>query len=330
VVSINDVAARAGVSRQTVSNVLNAPERVADTTRSRVEDAITALGYRPNTTARNLRRQRTRLLGLGLLGGDPDWTSTVINRFIHALTAAAAEQQFHVLLVPRGDDPVRTHLELHESGTVDGFALIDNEPDDARVQALADRRVPFVAFGRTHIRTPHDVVDVDGAAGTRDGVAHLAAQGRRRLAFVGWPEDSLVGEERLRGVREGCVAAGLDPAELEVVRRPNTIAAGAEAAGVLLAGRRPPDGIVAVSDTLAIGVFRALRGRGLMPGQDVGVVGFDDAATAAQLDPPLTTVRQPLVAVARRIVERIEVRCTTPDADHVRELIAPELVVRET
>ena len=330
VVSINDVAGRAGVSRQTVSNVLNAPERVAPGTRTRVEDAIDALGYRPNQTARSLRAQRTRLIGLALTGGDPDWTSTVINRFLHAFTEAAAAERFNVLLFPRGSDPVRSHLALYETSTVDGFVLMDNEPDDPRVQALAERGVPFVAFGRTHVDAPHDVIDVDGASGTRAAVEHLVAKGRRNLGFVGWPSDSIVGEERLRGAREGCAAADLDPDDLAVVRRVNTIAAGTDAASVLLDQPRPPDGIVAASDTLAIGVFRALRARGLTPGRDVGVVGFDDAPTAAQLDPPLTSVRQPLQEVAERIVQRIEVRFTALDEPHVQELIAPRLIVRET
>lgn len=328
--SLIEVAHRAGVSRQTVSNVLNAPDRVAPDTRARVAAAIEELGYRPNRRAQNLRARRSHLLGLDLAPSGPDEVSPILDRFIHALTEAAGRFGFHVLIFPRTDDPATSHLPLHATQTVDGFVLMDTRQDDPRAEVLSKNDVPFVSFGRTGGRIAHDCVDVDGSVGTRLAVEELLRSGVRRPAFVGWPEGSLAGNDRLSGFLEACRAGGLDPAALPVLRRLNRVEAGVEAAMTLCGSQDPPDAIVTASDLLAVGVIRGLRSLDLTAGRDVRVVGFDDAPIAAHLDPPLTTVRQPLDQVARRIVELFRARLSDPDAPATTELLDPHLVVRLT
>lgn len=328
--SINDVAEHAGVSRQTVSNVLNNPERVRDETRQRVLAAIDELDYHPNRRAQNLRSRRSHLLGIDVAEMGSHEVSPVIDRFIHALSVEASHHGYHVLLFPRTGDATQSHVPLHETHTVDGFVLVDTEPDDARAAVLVQAQVPFVAFGRTGGRLRHDVVDVDGAAGGRAIAEELAASGCERPAFVAWPEGSLAGEERLAGFKDGWRAAGHDPEHLQVVRRLNRVSDGVDAAQTLVDRSPAPDAIVAVSDLLAVGVVRGLRSRSLRPGRDLRVIGYDDAPIAAHLDPPLTTVRQPLQAVAARIIARFLARLDDPDAPVAEELLAPQLVIRET
>jgi DNA-binding LacI/PurR family transcriptional regulator len=335
VASLVEVARLAGVSRQTVSNVLNAPDRVATATRARVEAAIAELGYRPNRSAQNLRSRRSRLLGMDLAPTGPDEVSPVLDRFTHALTEEAARVGYHVLIFPRTDDPTTSHLPLHDTRTVDGFVLVDTAADDGRAELLSKHNVPFVAFGGTGGRIPHDVIDVDGAAGTRMAVESLLASGVHRPAYLGWPDTSLAGNARRAGFEEACRAGGLDVASLPMLRRLNRVEDGVEAAMTLFAGVDRddvdrPDAIVAASDLLAVGVIRGLRSLGLTAGRDVRVVGFDDAPIAAHLDPPLTTVRQPLEEVARRVLSRFLARLEEPDAPVTSELLDPHLVVRLT
>jgi DNA-binding LacI/PurR family transcriptional regulator len=330
VASIVDVAARAGVSRQTVSNVLNAPDRVSPDTRLRVEEAIAALHYRPNRSAQNLRSQRSRLLGVDLTPMGAHEVAPVVDRFVHALSEEADRHGYHVLLFPRSGVGAASHLSLYETRTVDGFVLLDTERDDARAAGLAAEQVPFVAFGGTGTAIAHDVVDVDGFAGGRAVAAELAASGRSQPAYVAWPEGSLVGDQRLAGFLAGCSDAGIDPAQVRVLRRLNRVEDGVDAALSLVEGPDRPDAIATVSDLLAVGVLRGMRSFGLRAGEDIRVVGFDDTPLSAHLDPPLSTVRQPLGDVARRIVARFLVRLDDPDAPFVTELLEPYLVVRRT
>jgi DNA-binding LacI/PurR family transcriptional regulator len=328
--SLIEVARHAGVSRQTVSNVLNAPERVAASTRERVEAAIAELGYQPNRSARNLRSRRTHLLGLDLMPTGPHEVSPVLDRFVHALTEEAAQVGYHVLVFPRTGDPASSHLPLHATRTVDGFVLVDTEVEDARVEVLAKNDVPFVTFGHTGGRIPHDVIDVDGHAGGRIAAAEALRRGARRPAFVGWPEGSLTGDARLAGFHEVCSEAGVAHDDITVLRRLNRVDDGVDAAMSLLRADPPVDAVVAASDLLAVGVLRAVRALGLRAGQDVRVVGFDDAPIAAHLDPPLTTVGQPIREVAKRIVTTFLERLDHPDAPVRDESLEPHLVVRLT
>jgi DNA-binding LacI/PurR family transcriptional regulator len=330
VASIVDVAARAGVSRQTVSNVLNAPDRVSPQTRRRVEEAISQLHYRPNRSAQNLRSQRSRLLGVDLAPMGPHEVAPVLDRFVHALSEEAARHGYHVLLFPRAGDGGATHLGLYETRTVDGFVLVDTERDDPRAAALVGEDVPFVTFGRTGATSAHDVVDVDGFAGGRAVASQLVASGCRRPAYVAWPEGSLAGDDRLAGFLAGCEDAGIDPGSVPVLRRLNRVEDGVDAALSLVEAAERPDAIATVSDLIAVGVIRGLRSLGLRAGDEIRVVGFDDAPLSAHLDPPLTTVRQPLGEVARRVVERFLARLSDPDSPVVTQLLEPYLVVRRT
>ncbi|WP_205857016.1 LacI family DNA-binding transcriptional regulator, partial [Phytoactinopolyspora endophytica] len=164
--TLNDVARRAQVSRQTVSNVLNAPDRVRPDTAERVRQAIEQLGYRPHRLARNLKTRASRMIGYEITRSRLGVLNPVLDRFVHALVEAAENDGYHVLLfTPDEDGLVTAYDELVGTRTVDGFVLSDIDYGDPRAVALAERGVPFVTFGRPEITSPHSWVDVDGAAG---------------------------------------------------------------------------------------------------------------------------------------------------------------------
>lgn len=322
--TLKSVAAAAGVSRQTVSNVINAPEKVAPETLDRVRAVIEAQDYRPNSSARSLRTRASRQLGYSVAPLNP-----VLDRFVHTITAAADEHGFHILLfaAPSGADGLGKYGELLAQHAVDGFILSETVVGDPRQEWLIERGVPFVAFGRTWRNEERGAwVDVDGAAGVARAVEHVYQLGHRRIAFIGWPEGSGVGDDRLAGYRRACAKLGVTP----TVVRDVGIEQGWALAGQLLDGRQPPTALICVSDLDALGAIRAVVERGLRPGHDVAITGFDDTPSAALPGVDLTSVGQPIEAAGRMVVDLLlaQVRGNEGGARH--RLLEPSLAVRSS
>ena len=323
--TLGSVAARAGVSPQTVSNVLNSPQLVRSDTADRVRAAIRDLGYRPHRAARQLRTHRSQVLGLRVEATPGDG---VFDRFLHALTDAAAELDYRVMLyTARGDDAeIAAYSELYDRWDLDGFVLTSTHPGDRRTSHLAERGIPCVTFGRPWDGSGHHPwVDVDGAAGTRAATEHLLAAGHRRIGFLGWPAGPGVGDDRLAGWSSAMGAAGL-PATV-LARSHNDLTEGRAAAASLL---DDPDltALVCVSDVLALGAMTEIAARGRRVGADVAVVGFDDTDVAAMAG--LSSVNQPLADVASTCIRLITallggVGSTGPPE---RVLLEPSLIVR--
>ncbi|MDN3355259.1 LacI family DNA-binding transcriptional regulator [Actinomadura sp. DC4] len=326
-VTISQVAAAAGVSRQTVSNVLKAPERVAAETAARVRRAIDELGYRPNRAAQNLRERASRCIGLKMV--PPAGVSNLLDRFLHALTEAAGRAGYHVLVFATVDDELATYEDLIRTGTVDGFVLFDVEVEDPRLPWFAGRGIPFVCFGRPrgHRQDEFRWVDVDGAYGVARVVDHLAARGHRRVAYLGWPEGTGFGDERRAGWAAAARRHGLEVGDLDGTSA-ETVDAAASAAAWLLSRPDPPTAFACGSDTFAVGA-RLAGGNGPGGRPNVEVVGFDDSFAATLMSPPMSSVRQPLAEVARRVVALLigELRGAGGPPEGV--LLRPELVLRE-
>ncbi len=323
--TLGSVAARAGVSPQTVSNVLNAPHLVRPATAERVRAAVRELGYRPHRAARQLRTHRSHVLGLRVEASPGDG---VFDRFLHALTDAAAERDYRVMLyTARGDDAeIAAYSELYDRWDLDGFVLTSTHPGDRRTSHLAERGIPCVTFGRPWDASDHHPwVDVDGAAGTRAATEHLLATGHRRIGFLGWPEGPGVGDDRHAGWASSLQAAGVPAGP--VARSHNDLTEGRTAAAVLL---DDPDvtALVCVSDVLALAATAEIAATGRQVGSDVAVVGFDDTDVAQMAG--LSSVHQPLVEVAEACIRLITDLLDSPTsgASPERVLLAPRLVVR--
>jgi DNA-binding LacI/PurR family transcriptional regulator len=329
--TLESVAAIAGVSRQTVSNVLNAPDRVAPETLARVQTAIDTLNYRPNRVARSLRTRASRLLGYCVAPATPGTLNAVMDRFLHAITESAAERGFHVLLftAPGGAAGLDRYAELLAQQAVDGFILSDTVVGDPRHGWLTAQRVPFVSFGRTwNGEEPGAWVDVDNAAGIRQAVEHVHALGHRRIAFIGWPDGSGVGDDRLAGYRAACQRLGVRPL---VVRDEGTVEAGHAVAGRLLDGPESPTALVCVSDLCAHGALSAVIQRRLRPGHDVAITGFDDTPSAAIPGIELTSVSQPVEQAGREAVRMLLARLGAyGGSDGSPRLLDPRLVIRSS
>lgn len=328
-VTILDVAAAAGVSRQTVSNVLNAPGRVTPETAERVRQAIEELGYRPNRVARSLRGRSSRLFGFRI--DPPQGLSNLLDRFLHALTEAASRVGYHLLLITPSsvEEELATCEDLIRTGAVDGFVLANVRIGDERPAWLARRRIPFVCFGRPgKDDESYPWVDVDGAVGTGMAVDHLVARGHRRIAYLGWPEGTGWGDDRAAGWRAAMRRHGLDTGGLFATSDEDPAAASA-VVRAMLSRPDPPTGFVCGSDTYAVAA-RLAGGHDKDGRPRLATVGFDDSPAARLLTPPLPTVRHPLAQAARYVVDLLlsAMRGSTAALAH-EVLLRPELVTHE-
>jgi DNA-binding LacI/PurR family transcriptional regulator len=329
--TLESVAREARVSRQTVSNVLNAPHLVRDDTRARVRAAIDDLGYRPSHAARQMRTRRSHVLAVRIEPLRDGVNGVVLDQFLHALTDRAQDVGYRLMLFTAPDDPgeIQAYEELTTSLDLDGFVLTSTHHGDVRTAWLTEHDVRFVTFGRPWgAEHRHAWVDVDGAFGTAAAVDHLVAVGHRDIAFVGWPVGSGSGDDRCTGWRRAMRAHGLVVSGREV-RVEDRVESGRSAADALLdtaTGARPT-AFVCASDSLALGVRDAVIGRGLTPGVDVGVVGFDDTPVARATG--LSSVAQPLVAVAAECARLLHEQLDADSAPTVSTvLLAPELQIR--
>ncbi len=320
--TISAVAAHARVSRQTVSNVLNAPERVTSDTAARVREAIDALGYRPNRVARQLRRRSTGLIGYRIDHGATS-VNSVLTRFLHALADAGREAGYHLLLFTPTDpdDELATYDELIRTATVDGFVVAETYIGDERPAWLTGRGVPVTCFGRPwgHEADGYAWVDVDGAHGTDAATEHLIQAGHERIAFLGWPVGSGVGDDRAAGWARAMASHRLPTSGLRLACEDS---GGAAAAAGLLASVAAPTAFVCASDMLALGARNAAGSAA------ISVIGFDDSPVTELVSPQLSSVRQPIEEAGRTVVRMLLDQLSGTAAQGRGVLLTPELVLR--
>jgi DNA-binding LacI/PurR family transcriptional regulator len=303
--TVLDVGRVAGVSRQTVSNVLNSPDIVKPETRARVEAAIAELGYRPHASARRLRTRKSATLGIRLDPMTNGISGSVHDRFLHALTEQADARGLRVLLFTATDpqDEIRQFKRMHDGADIDAFVLTSTFYDDPRTEWLIENGVPFVTFGRPwgidDMNDPrHLWVDVDGFSGAHQATEHLLSEGIRRIAFLGWPSHSGTGDDRRRGWRDAMESAGLGAAKIDKLEltAEDGVGQGRDAVRALADSGIEFDGVVCASDSLALGAI-------LVVGADVPVIGYDNTPVAEAIG--LSSVEQPLDEVAAGALELI-------------------------
>lgn len=332
-VTSQTVAERAGVSRTTVSFVLNDRDAgIPEETRARVLRAAAELGYVPSAAAQTLASGQTRTLGLVVCHAQHLLTDAFLPQVIYGLTQVAKGRGYRTLIEPLEDVRApHAYQELVRAKQIDGLLVLNPRADDRRLPELIDEGFPVVTIGRPPGGHGHSL-DVDNVAAAHLATAHLLGLGHRRIAHVGYgsPRFTTVAE-RLSGYRAALEEAGA-PADDALVAFANYSAeSGAAATRTLLARDReaaPFTALFCGNDTVALGAMAALRDAGLRVPDDVAVVGFDDVPLAAYTSPPLTTVRSPLRAMAElaahRLVDLVEGRAIAEIATQ----LPTELVVR--
>lgn len=335
-VGLRHVAALAGVSIKTVSNVINGRPHVTPETKSRVEEAVRQLGYRPNLNARALRSGRSGVIALAL----PTLDAPYFAEIAHSVVRAAASRHWTVFIDETDGDPTRELDVIRGLGPhlIDGLIFSPLSLGPAEITSQRDAR-PLVMLGERCLDGTTDHVVVDNVAAAQIATQHLIDIGRRRIAAIGdqprVPTDTA--RLRLAGYRAALAEAGL-PAESKLVTQPvaYTREEGARLMDELLDLDHPPDAVFCFNDLLAIGAMYAIRGRGLRVPDDIAVVGFDDIAEGRFSNPSLTTIAPDKDALGEKAVSLLERRLSSgtnsggdqPAAEEV--ILGAELVVRES
>ncbi len=329
--SLKDVAQLAGVSVKTVSNVVNNYPHVTPGMRERVQRAIDELGYRPNLTARHLRKGRTGIIALAV----PELGNPYFAELAGAVIDAAARHDYTVLLDHTAGQREKEVLVTQgfRAHVIDGLIL---SPIELETSDLLGRRddAPLVLLGEREYEAPYDQIAIDNVAAARTAVRHLTGLGRRRVAFIGARREMArrPAHLRLRGWREELVSAGL-PYDESLVAATDGYGRwdGAAAMNALLDRGERPDAVFAYNDLMALGAMRALVERGLRVPQDVSVVGFDDVEEGRFSTIALTTVSPDKQAIARLAVERVVARLTgAQDVNPERIQPGYTLIARES
>jgi DNA-binding LacI/PurR family transcriptional regulator len=326
--TLDTVAQRAGVSRQTVSNALHHPERLRPDTRERVLEVVDELGYRPSAAARQLVTKRSMAVAVPMHAAGPADTvaGLLLDTFLHALAEAGQTTGHRVLLYPSAaDDQEVAALEnLLLGGAADAVVLTATHRADGRVGWLRQHAAIFSSFGRPWgapgVDDPagpqvHDWVDVDGAHGCARAVEHLVALGCRCVGFLGWAPDGAGGDDRRAGWRSAAGRLGALPPG-PVIETTENVAAAEAAVTAALARPDAPDGLVCASDTVAFGAWRATRG-------ELPLVGFDATPVTAALG--LASVAQPVADAARTCLDLVRDRLGGHDPPGRGVLLAPTL-----
>lgn len=303
--TLEAVAERAGVSRSTVSRVINGSPKVTPEAREAVERAIAELGYVPNLAARSLASRRSHSIALVI----PENTSRFFaDPYFAEVVEGVAEYLARspytlTLLVASETDPGRTARYL-QGGGVDGALVISTHRDDRSYVELAGR-IPLVFSGRP--MSPHGedavIVDVDNTAAGRIATQVLVDRGRRNIATIAGPQDMAAGIDRLIGWREALEAAGLRPGAVE--EGDFTPAGGAAAMARILERDTTLDGIFVASAQMASGALEVMKQRGFAVPRDVSITTIDNDRFAAESDPPLTTIEQPTRLQGAKIAETL-------------------------
>ena len=339
--TIEDVARAADVSRQTVSNVLNTPDIVKAATRTRVEHAISRLGYRPHASARRLRTRQSSTIGIRLDPMSNGISGSILDRYLHALTERAAERGMRIMLFTAKDveDEIEQFKALRDGADVDAFVLTATQYDDPRIGWLLAEQVPFVTFGRPWGADDmgsdgHLWVDVDGYQGLYDATTHLIGRGLSRIGYLGWPGGSGTGDERRRGWAAAMTESALDENEFDALSIVCTegVPYARRAIEELFAGDHELEGLVCVSDSLALGAMMAVNEAGH---RHFPIIGFDNTPVAQAVG--LSSVEQQLDLVAASTLEllmgatgRKVLPVGTDGVDPRHRLVPPKLVVRRS
>ncbi|GLX98377.1 substrate-binding domain-containing protein [Herbidospora sp. NEAU-GS84] len=328
--TLEAVAARAGVSRATVSRVVNGQSTVGPEIRDVVLRAVRELGYVPNSAARSLVTQRTDSIALVVsepttrVFSDDPMFSTVIRSA--SVELEAADKQ--VVLMLSGSAQSHARVERYiASGHVDGVMLISMHGADPLPAAITRMGVPAVSYGRPAVPVALPYVDNDNVGGAEKAVKHLLERGRRRIATIAGPQDMIGGQDRLTGYR----TALRDSDRRSIVAVGDfTRESGAIAMRQLLEDDPQLDAVFIANDLMAIGAMQALRQAGRSVPDDVAIVGFDDIEAARYTDPPLTTVRHPIIEQAAAMVKLLLSLLERGETAADPVILETELVVRES
>jgi DNA-binding LacI/PurR family transcriptional regulator len=326
--TIADIARIAGVSKATVSRALNASPLVSAETRDRVTAIAREHGFEMNDSARRLSRRQSNVIALVTYAYEPSerQPDAFVLEIMSGLTAGLHADGYDLLVIQIASGDTSWIARYLDSGRVDGFVLLGSSCTTEHLRTLEARSAPFALWGLTSDSRSYSTVIGDSFAGGRMATEHLLRTGHTRIAFIGGPITETEVQDRYRGYVAALDAAGIATDDALIAYGNYSPASGAARIRELLDSHGDIDAVFVCSDLMAIAAIEELRASGRNVPEDVAVVGYDDIATAAHSDPPLTTVRQPGPLAGRLLAQSLIQYLSTGAVTHVS--IPAELVVR--
>jgi DNA-binding LacI/PurR family transcriptional regulator len=337
--TLEDVARVAGVSRATVSRVINGTRNVDSAIQVVVRKAIDKTGYSPNRAARSLVTKRTGTIALVVSGaGDPDdedafaasvFTDPFFGRVTSGMLGFLRTRGVHPVLMVADTDRTRADvLAFLKQGSADGALLVSTHAEDPLPLLLAEANAPAVLFARPSRPIPISYVDLDHQAGAKLAADRLVERGCQRIATVAGPHDVPAAQNRLAGFRDAMARHGFP--YVPIAEGGFTTDSGEAAMERLLAEHPDIDGVFAANDLMAQGALHVLRKHGRRVPDDVALIGFDDSSVALTCRPQLTTVRQPVEDMAAEMARLLLDQIDEPGLRPKSVIFEPTLVVRES
>jgi DNA-binding LacI/PurR family transcriptional regulator len=335
--TIEEVARRAGVSRSTVSRVLNGVATVDPKMRRAVDEAVRATGYVPNLAARSLVTRRTNSVALVISepasgSAGAEFLQRIFSDPYFGRVTAGAQQVLratgvHLVVVPADREAHDFVLTYLRQGHVDGVLFLSGGDEHGLPRALQEMHVPVVLSHQPSTALPVSWVDADQTIGGRLAAEHLAALGRRRAVVLAGPPGLAAARDRLAGFRAAADGLGL---QVSVEHGDFSARSGTSGARTVLAEHPDADALFAANDLMAEAAVRVLQDAGRRVPDDIAVIGFDDSATAREATPALTTVRQPVEDMAGEMARLLLDQIRDPEQPARGVMFTPTLVVRET
>jgi LacI family repressor for deo operon, udp, cdd, tsx, nupC, and nupG len=325
-ITIRDVAARAGVSHQTVSRVINNSERVNDKTRNKVDAAIAELGYQPNAIARFMAKGRTKTLACF----SPNLTDYTYASIIEGAEFEARQAGYFLMTASAPDTETFMMLveQLVASRRTEGLLMINPYVDDRYNQLPQDAPVVYIAGRSSH--NSMDSVFLDDEEAGRIATQHLVDLGHNAIALITGPMEEDCSCDRLNGYKSVLKSAGIEPNPLLVKEGDWSASTGYQAIQDLLADGVKFSAVFAHNDRMAVGAIKALKENGCQIPEDVSVVGFDDMPLASYYDTPLTTIRQDTFRMGREAAKLLIRAIETPEKQRRDYPMPVELVLRKS
>lgn len=328
--TLHDVAGEAGVSKSTVSRVLNQPDIVADATREAVLKAVEKLGYRPSRVARRLRMERGHANMLGLV--IPDIQNPFFADIARGVEDVAYAHDYALVLSNSDEDPARQEvaLETLRTESVDGVIVPPVADDDPHVRNMAEAGIPVVCVDRRLRGRRVDTITSDNFEGAYEAVVHLIEHGHRRIGFVGGIPRISTTRDRKRAYRQALEDYGVDVRSALIREGNSRQEAGRRLTGELLDGAAPPTALFTGNNLMTLGAYVAVHERGLCIPDDLAIIGYDDVPWALALHPPPTVVDQPGYEIGQRAAEMLLQRIEQPDRTPTTVTLQHRLVLRRS
>ncbi|PYI51798.1 LacI family DNA-binding transcriptional regulator [Paenibacillus flagellatus] len=326
--TIYDIAKAAGVSIATVSKVINETGRISADTRERVHEIMKELDYQPSVVASALTGKSTFSIGLLI----PDLANPFFAELARSVEDRGQELGFNLVMCSTDNNPKKeaSYVTLLKQKRVDGIIIATGLSDETILKGLIDQKIPLAFVARDMPSVVSDSVLIDDFMGGYLGASHLVSLGHRRIAILSDDLAQRSGSERIRGYRHALEEAGIAFEPDYVAESASSPDAGKRRTFELLDSEKPPTAIFAFNDLLAIGVVQAAKERRLSIPWDLSVVGFDNTILAGIVDPPLTSVSQPIPDIGRQVMDVLIGAIRDRKQAKERIVLKPELIVRES